>query len=235
MVFYRKKNMKQIKYRKSNKYTKKVPTEIKKYVKRHTPKAEVKRELDGFSENIVSATVTPYLNFEPLIAQGTQYNQRVGNQIKMTGIYIRTMIHNNSTLTQMVRCVVLSCPSDTDTAPATMELFKDLTTTGATGGILTSGTSFGNCLYRLNDNKFKVHWDHLVKLGNVNSGDAKNVVFLKKFIRLNSIIKYDGNTTGLGNQTRRFLILYLTSDPALDSSGGGIELTGNHFYYFVDV
>lgn len=212
----------------------KVSKAVQRYVKRHTPKVEVKRELDGFTENIVSATVTPYLQFEPLISQGTAYNQRIGNQVKFTGIYLRTMLHNNSTLTQMVRCVVLACPSDTDTVPATMELFKDLSTAGGTGGILTSGTSFGNCLYRINTNKFKIHWDHVFKLGASTSGDGSDVIFFKKFIKLNKVVKYDANTTGVGNQTTRYIILYLTSDPGLDSSGGAIEITGNHYYYFID-
>lgn len=220
--------------KKKTTYKPKVSTAVKKYVKTHTPHVEVKRELDGFSENIVSATITPYLNYEPLIAQGSALNQRIGTQVKMIGIQLRTMLHNNSTITQMVRCLVLGCNSDTDTTPATMELFKDISAAGAVTTIQTSGTSFGNMLYKVNDRKFKIYYDRTFKLGATSSADGQDVIFVKKFIKLNSLIKYEGNSTGVGNQSKRFIILYLTSDPALDASGGAIEITGNHFYYFTD-
>lgn len=212
----------------------KVSPAVKKYVKKHSPHVEVKRDLDGFSEQIVTASVTPYLNYEPLIAQGTALNQRVGTKIKMIGIQLRTMFHNNSTLTQTVRCLVLGCNSDTDTTPATMELFKDISTAGAVTTIQTSGTSWGNMLYRINDRKFKTYFDKVFTLGSVNSTDGKNVRILRKLVRLNTVINYEGNSTGVGNQSHRFIILYLTSDPGLDTSGGSIEITGNHFYYFTD-
>nr|UOF78032.1 capsid protein [Cressdnaviricota sp.]UOF82862.1 capsid protein [Cressdnaviricota sp.] len=222
--------------RRPRRYKKKpaVSKAVVKYVKRHTPKPEFKRELDGFTENIVSATITPYLNFEPLIAQGTALNQRIGCQIRMKGIYLKTMFHNNSTLTQTVRCLVLSTSSDTDTTPATMELFQDISSAGAVTTIQTSGTNFGNMLFRINKRKFHVHYDRVFKLGSTNSTDGKDVIILRKLIKLNSTIKYEANTTGVGNQSKRFIILYLTSDPALDASGGAIEITGNHYYYFID-
>lgn len=212
----------------------KVSTAVKKYVKRHSPKVEVKRDLDGFSENVISATVTPYLNFEPVIAQGTALNQRIGCEIKMLGIHLKGMLHNNSAITQTVRILVLGTTSDTDTTPATMELFKDISTAGAVTTIQTSGTSFGNMLYKINDRKFKTYYDHVFKLGATGSTDAKDVALYNRYIKLNSIIKYEANSTGVGNQNKRFIILYLTSDPALDSGGGAIEITGNHYYYFVD-
>lgn len=211
-----------------------VPRVVKKYVKKIMPRPEVKRELDGFSENIVSATVTPYLQFEPLISQGTALNQRVGNEIRFLSIYAKVMMHNNSTITQTVRMLVLGMANDTDTTPATMELFQDANAAGGTSTLLTSGSNFGNMIFRINKKKFHVYYDHVFKLGSTNSVDGKDVVLVRKLIKIRSKIRYDGNTTGVGNQSKRYMILYLTSDPALDASGGAIEITGNHYYYFTD-
>ena len=211
-----------------------VPRVVKKYVKKVMPRPEVKRELDGFSENIVTAGVTPYLQFEPLISQGTALNQRVGNEIRFLSIYAKVMLHNNSTLTQTVRMLVLGMASDTDTIPASMELFQDANVAGGTTTLLTSGTNFGNMIFKVNKKKFHVYYDRVFKLGSVNSVDGKNVVLIKKLFKIRSKIRYDGNTTGVGNQSKRYMILYLTSDPGLDNSGGAIEITGNHYYYFTD-
>ena len=204
-------------------------TAIKRYVRRVVPKPELKRDLDGWTENVINSTVTPYINFEPVIAQGTALNQRIGSEIIMRGIYLRAMFKNNSTTTQMVRALVLSCANDTDTAPATMELFQDISAAGAVTQIQTSGTNFGNCLFKINKRKFHVHVDRLFKLGATGSLDGRDVIVFKKLVKLRSRVSYDAGLTGVGNTSKRFIILYLTSDPSLDAGGGAIELTGNHY------
>jgi hypothetical protein len=223
--------------RKRKTYTRpkpKVNKEIKKYVKRVMPKPEVKRCLDGYSEQIVSATVAPSQIFEPVINQGTAKNQRVGCSIKLIGLYQKFFLKNNSVGTQLIRHIVVSCDSDTDCVAGTMELFKDITTAGLTTTIASSGTSMGNCLFRINDAKFKVHHDKVHKLGASTATDGTDVKVVKYFKKFNSTIKYEGDLTGEGNQSRRFLTMFLTSDPALDSGGGSIEISGNNYWYFVD-
>lgn len=212
----------------------KVSPAVRTYVKRMVPKPELKRDLDGFAENIINSTVSPYLAFEPVIAQGTALNQRVGTEITMRGIYLKTMFKNNSTTTQMVRVLVLSTTSDTDTNPATMELFQDISPAGAVTTIQTSGTSFGNCIFKINKRKFNVHVDRLFKLGATGSLDGRDVAIFRKLVKLRSKVLYDANSTGVGNTSKRYLIFYLISDPALDSGGGAVELSGNHYYYFTD-
>ena len=95
MVSYRRSRLPRRRRIRRRPLNRRVPRVVKKYVKKVMPRPEVKRELDGFSENIVTAGVTPYLQFEPLISQGTALNQRVGNEIRFLSIYAKVMLHNN--------------------------------------------------------------------------------------------------------------------------------------------
>lgn len=234
MAIYRK-TTKPRRYKKRTISKAKVSTAVKKYVKSHVPKPEVKRAFDVYSEAVISAMVTPYQMFEPIIAQGTARNQRIGNQIKMLGVHTRAYFKNNSTGTCWVRMLVLSTGSDTDTAAATMELFKDVNAAGDTNPIVVSGSSAGNIFFSINEAKFKTHYDHVYKLGGTGSLEGKDVVLFNKFCKFNTTIKYDGASTGLGNQSRRFLILYLTSETALDGGGASVEISGMNRWYYVDV
>lgn len=212
----------------------KVSTAVKKYVKSHTPKPEVKRAFDVYSETTISAMVTPYQIYEPIIAQGVGRNQRIGNQIKMLGVHTRAHFKNNSTGTCWVRMLVLSTAGDTDTAAATMELFKDVNAAGDTNPIVVSGSSSGNIFFSINDAKFKTHYDHVYKLGGTGSLEGRDVILFNKFCKFNTTIKYDGTNTGLGNQSRRFLIIYLTSETALDGGGASVEISGMNRWYYID-
>lgn len=214
-----------------------VSTAVKKYVKKAIKpmKPEVKRQIDFYTEVSHDAIVNPYSLYELAIVQGTTPAQRTGNLVNLIGLNINAFFRNNATTTEFVRALVLSCASDTDTAVATMELFQDATTGGGTAIIQNSGTNAVNIMYPINKSKFKVHYDHTYKLAAGTSTDARDVVQFKKFIKFQNKIKFDGTGVGLGNASRRFLVIYLTSDPLLDSAGGAIEITGINNWYFTDM
>jgi len=220
---------------KTNSQTK-VSQAVKTYVKKvvSIAKPEVKHLTDYYTEQIIDAIVLPYQQFEFLPVQGTGVNARTGNEVKLIGLSIHGIMKNNSVNTQLIRTLVLSCPGDTDIAPLTMELFKDASATGLPTPMFFSGVNDANCLFMINDMKFKVHHDHVWKLAATSSSDAKDVVQWKKFIKFNSTIKFDANTAGQGNQNRRFFVMYITSDPQQDAGGGAMEISGVNKWYFTD-
>jgi len=214
-----------------------VSTAVKKYVKRAVApmKPEVKRSIDYYTEQLVDAVITPYSYYELIIGQGVAAPQRIGLDIKLIGLQIKAFYRNNTATTQMIRVLVLSCASDTDTTIATMELFKDAGIGGTTSPIVSSGTSAVNYLYPINDAKFKTHLDKTFKLGGSGATGAEDLIRYTKFVKFNSKIHFDGTSTGAkGDASRRFFVLYLTSDPLLDGGGGAIEITGTNKWYFTD-
>lgn len=222
-------------FRKKRTYSKpKVSLATKKYVRKVMPKVEVKRQIDGYTETTVDALISPYQIYEFQVTQGDGAYQRQGKQIHLIGLYIKSYFKNNAVGTAFVRCIVVSTASDTDTLGPTMELFKDANVSGTPTTIAVSGTSAVNVLYEINDSKFKKHWDKTYKLASTNSTDGRDVAWNKKFIKFNSLIKFDANTAGLGNQSRRFLVIYVTSEPPLDSGGSTIEITGTNKWYYTD-
>lgn len=183
----------------------------------------------------MDAVVTPYSFYELVIGQGVQAPQRAGMEILLIGLSIRAWFRNNTTTTQFVRTLVLSCASDTDTTIATMELFADSNVAGTPTTLVASGTSPINVLYPINKSKFKVHHDRVFKLGGSGATGGEDVRVFNKFCRFRSKIKFDAASTGgKGDASRRFFVLYLTTDPLLDSGGGAIEISGTNKWYFTD-
>jgi len=214
-----------------------VSSAVKKYVKRTIApmKPEVKRTIDYYTEQLVDAVVTPYSIYEPFFGQGAAHPQRTGNQIRIIGLKIKAFFRNNTTTTQLIRALVLSTSSDTVTTVATMELFQDAGISGTTTTIAASGTSAVNMLYPINKSKFKIHYDHVFKLGGSGSTDGKDVQLFNRFNKFNSVIKFDGTSTGgVGDASKRFFVIYLTSDPLLDGGGGAVEISGTNHWYFTD-
>jgi len=236
MATYRKYTKRRSSKKKS--YSKgKVSSSVKAYVKKAMVKVkpEVKRTIDYYTEGTVDAVVTPYQYYELIVGQGALAPQRIGLDIKLIGLQVKAFFRNNTTTTQMLRVLVLSCPSDTITTIATMELFKDAGVGGTTSPIIVSGTSPVNMLYPINNFKFKTHYDHVFKLGGSGSTDAKDLIKFTKFCKFGSKIHFDGTSTGgFGDASKRFFVLYLTSDPLLDGGGGAIEITGTNKWYFTD-
>lgn len=210
---------------------------MKKYVKRATLplRPEVKRTIDFYTETTVDAVVTPYQYYELIVGQGSAAPQRSGMEILLIGLSIRSWFRNNGTTTQFVRALVLSCASDTDTTIATMELFADSNVAGTPTTLALSGTSPINVLFPINKAKFKIHYDHVFKLGGSGATGGEDVKVFNRFVRFRSKIKFDAASTGgKGDASRRFFVLYLTSDPLLDAGGAAIEISGSNKWYFTD-
>lgn len=198
-------------------------------------KPEVKRTIDYYTENQVDAIVTPYLAFELFAGQGALLPQRTGNEILLIGLSIKAWFLNNGTTTQFIRPIVWSCASDTDTTWATMEFFADAGLSGTPTTGQNSGTSPVNVLYPVNKSKFKVHYDHTFKLGGNGATGGEDCKIFNKFIRFRSKIHFDAASIGgKGDASRRFFVMYVTTDPKLDSGGGAIEITGTNKWYFTD-
>lgn len=198
-------------------------------------KPEVQRTIDFYTETSVDAVVNPYQYYELIVGQGSQAPQRAGMDVLLIGLSIKSWFINNSNTTQFVRPLVLSCASDTDTAIATMELFADSNVAGAPDSIKLSGTSPVNVLYPINKSKFKVHYDHVFKLGASGATGGEDCKIFNRFIRFRSKIHFDAASTGgKGDASRRFFVMYLTTDPRLDAGGGAIEISGTNKWYFTD-
>lgn len=215
----------------------KVSTAVKKYVKKATSslKPEMKRVIDNYTETTIENVVTPYYIYEPSITQGTTVSTRVGNTIKMAGVNVKAMFRNNATNSAYFRVLVLSSDGATDATPATMELFTETNNVGGTSPIVLSGTGAINILYKINNRRFKVHYDHTFKLAATGSTDGKEVMLFHKFVKFGfKTIKFDSNTSGLNDQTTRYYVMFLHSETALDGVGGAIEISGQNKWYFTD-
>lgn len=223
-------------YRKKTVSKPKVSLAVKKYVKRTMKpmKSEVKRQIDYLAEATMATLATPYLQYEFLTAQGNTPSTRVGQQVRLIGLHMNTIIKNNANITNMVRILILSCDGSTDITATTGEFFQDANLAGATSDI-TAYTGLKLMTGEINRIKFKVHYDKKFKLGNFNCTDSTDVKIFTHFHKFNTPIKYEGNALGSTNQNRRVFVLYLGAEGPEDIiTGTTIEVTGQHKWYFTD-
>jgi len=217
-------------YRSKNKKRSSVPAATKQYVKNLLPKIETKEIRFHTNEVGLNTLSQGYFLQGPLIVQGTSRSSRIGNEVSAIGLDIRGVLCNNSTTESIVRVLVVSSSGSTD---PTLELFQ-ATDPGITGGLSTI-TGLDAMYYPLNTNDFRIHVDKVVRLaGSATGNGAENVQFMKEHINFpKTRIKFDGNTTGIVNQSWSYHIILIATDANDDTSTGTVAEASfmSRFFY----
>lgn len=210
-----------------------VSTAVKRYVRKVAPRPELKCIWYNDKEyNLDTLSNQAYVyNFSQL-AQGTTRYSRIGNDVIFKGVHIKGYVKNNSTKTNVVRIMIISCGGDVDLSVAgTLDIFAE--NLAGTGAGSSTVTGLETCYAALNK-KYTLLKDKYFKLGTTSATDGSDAAMINMFCRLNNKIKYEGNTYGAGQQNRQIFMMALCSEAADDSAGTVVELSHTTRAWFSD-
>lgn len=163
-------------------------------------------------------------------AQGTSAGQRIGNEIRLQKLVIRASLHNNATISNLVRMVVFYLDDNVAVTSGT-DIFA-----GAAGNPLDFATVTGiNTIhYPFNPVKITVLHDQVFNLA--KGGEYESTRVIKKSINLrNKKVVFENTTSGVDNQKPNLYIAYWAAEAAEDiSTGTTVELSHYSQTFFTD-
>lgn len=211
-----------------------VPRPVRNYVRRAMDKKLEHKFVTTTQDEQAFSTLTAQYKVADLyvVGNGTGVAQRAGLKILPSGISIRGNLNYNAT-TASKTCYVRMLLIETSQA----ESYSGLTTE-----IFQNGSNWGNLASSqmpviwapLNRAGYKFHWDKVYKL-NAQSTDGTYSRLVKKWIPIKGAIKFDGTSTGVGNQNRNFALVMLLAESGQDlATGETVEFSCFIRSYFTD-
>lgn len=205
-------------------------TQVKAIVNRQ---AEKKVKYVTWDEAIIS-TLSQGAFYDPMeISQGDTATQRSGVQIRLQGIHLRGVLHNNGSNPNYVRMVVFYAKERADMTSAS-DIFES-NTQDAAGFSTYSGL---NCIYQpFNKALMNVLYTRTFKLAGNDAIDGSQTMMFNKFIKLkNRLVRFQGNTTGSDDVAPRLHVGWWAAEAPDDTtSGQTIELSGFSKLFFTDM
>jgi len=167
------------------------------------------------------------------VQQGNGAYQRGGQEIRVKGFHIKGVLNNNATTPNYIRMVLAWVPGAQDTTFASTYWFKDANAAGGAGTIST--VSGANILYTpLNDVLIQPVWDKTIKLG--GSADPTCTTLFSKYIKMDKLIQYNANTTGVGAMNKQLTLVVFSAEAGDDTGlGQTVELSFVGRTFFTDV
>lgn len=172
------------------------------------------------------------------VVSGDRY--RTGKEIHLQSVRCRGVLHNNASGTNLVRMVV-GYVEDELTPSNISDYFLSGTTTGGTIAPVsfTNVAAAGlNSMYQpMNKSKITLLYDRVFKLGANASVDGAQVQPYDFTLSLKSAkIKYEGNSTGAGNQNRMLYIGCWAAEGGDDTGlGTVVEWSGMTQLKYIDI
>lgn len=213
-----------------------VPKAVKSYVnKKLRSEIELKK---FYFNNVETPDSTTSLNAVDMVTmvQGTGISQRVGNEVKLQGLHIKGVLHNNSTdLPIFCRTIVLYTKDELPISATTeMFTFIDGTSASATSVGLASG-SINTILTPLHKaNIGTVLYDSVTKLGPQKSADGTNTRNYSKFIKLHGKKMHFANAGTSGVSSERLFVINFYADATQDFAVATIEHSRFHTLWYTD-
>ena len=204
---------------------------------------EVKKQLSKYSETkckwlpldeTAITTLTQFYAYDPLvITQGLQPDQRIGNEIRLSGFHSRLMFKSNADTNTWVRLALVKTYDETQITSSSY-ILED-----ANGAQLRPMDVTGlNLIYHPFDKqRIQVLYQRVIKLAPNTSVDAKDITMIRRFVKLHNMkIQYEGNNTGSLNVKPRLHMLLMAADANDDTTlGNTIEVSGISRLWYKDL
>lgn len=172
--------------------------------------------------------------WDPLaITHGTDHSDRTGNQITVTGISMRGILHNNQADTQVVRLVVLE--TDLDSQFGNTTDFLEAPYPADTGASITDQPGLNSVVLPIDTQVAKPLYDKTFIMGRADRGEGTKQ--FKHFIKFKNGLKinYRGGATGAANVFPRLHIGAWVAEGDDDVATGQVtELSAAFKLYYHD-
>lgn len=194
---------------------------------------ETKSKMIHFNELNLSTTVPGYFYDPMTILEGTGPDERLGNNITLSGYHLKGVLHNNNaSLTKYVR-MALFYTTDRAQVSTASELFinsSQLPVTGSTIGGLDM------VYHPFNKSKVQVLYNKVYKVGPNDGSNAGNTKFFNMFVKLrNRKIEFEhGQVINTENVSPRLHlgVWIASSDDDLD---GALEMSSIGRLWYKDL
>jgi len=228
-------------------YTKrsgKVAPAVKQYVKKQLrTNSELKRFERSDQEKIEGSTTNPvYGNDLSQIPEGTGNSERVGAEIRLQGVQLKGMFHNNSTVTNYVRYVIgYSLSPQLILLNQTAKIFRGpLNQQWTTADVYGSGsTPYSLMTTPFHPELFQPLYDKVHKIAPSTSVDGNNTRLFNKFIKLhNRRVAFPNETFAEPNVPHPRLVVFRFYTDAGQDAGAvlqPIEYSGMSTVWYRDI
>lgn len=225
-------------YGKKRTYRKKpnraVSVAVKKYVRRTMPKVEMKQLWYHHNEVTLNTLAQGYVAYGPNIIQGQASWNRQGNIVNVSGLHLKGILNNNGASENYARMLIVGFDGVKNTSP-TDNLFRG-DQVGTTVGI-AAVNGLDGIYFPINKIDFKVYRDRVFKLGgSAASSPTSNTKMFTEFVKFNGRkVEYKGATTGFGNQSWIYAVIWIVAEGPDDTAGGqAVELSMMERLYYKD-
>lgn len=222
----------------------KVAPAVKSYVKKQMrTNTELKRYEKSDQEKIEGTTTDAnYITDLCTIAEGTGKEERIGSEIKLQGVQLKGMFHNNSSVVNYVRYVIgYFTQNVAGVLNSNTKLFRgpfdqQLSTTEVYG---SGSQPYSLMTTPLHPELFHSLYDKVIKIGPLQSTDGNNTRLFNKFIKLHN--KKVSFTTGdvpasINQPTPRLVVMRMYTDAGQDAGVTlqPIEYSGRSIVWYRD-
>jgi len=165
-----------------------------------------------------------------LVTTGGLLNQRIGRQIRSSGLMLAGVINNNTQDIKYVRHLVLWLKDGSaDITGANGEFFESAVTPTANLQNFAGGGYILGLLRKVNKAKFTVLHDSVIKLGASTDPTGAGSKYYKKYLSLkDALINYESNTQGGVNQDKRLIQVMFSTRSDNDEAATNIAEWSQH-------
>jgi len=165
------------------------------------------------------------------VSEGSGSFQRVGDRIKMIGLYLRYIIHNNGSVPVYVRIILYNDKGSGNYASSSNNYILDNSSEATT----FTGESLSNIYAPLNKSVIKVWYDKVHRIAGLGDGTGVETTSNKRFFKMRMYKNFQELTAGgTAEQQSNFRILALVRSADNDTTAQTIELTAQSTLYFKD-
>lgn len=220
--------------RRSNPRAKKNDRHIAKIAKKVLYKnSETKVKMNHINENSFSTNSFGSFYDPMIIEEGTGPDNRIGNNISLSGYQIKGVMSTNATSTHQYLRMVLYWSKSRDNYGSSSEFFinsSQNTLTGASIGGLDK------MYHPLNKALVTPVFDKVFKIAPYGSGNSDGTKFFNVFVKLrNRKITYENNQTGADNVSPRLHLAVFTAEAGDDNITTVIEMSAMQRLWYKDI
>lgn len=193
--------------------------------------SETKRTWLHFNE-VALSHVDNATFYDPLIIpQGTAVNERIGNEIKLSGFHLRGAFNNNYEGVNYIRMMLFYYKDQADVTTSS-EFFDS---SGGAANSTTSLAGLNSIYYPVNKTKVQVMYNKVFKLAAASSDGTSSTKFFNTFVKLHGRkIKFEGPSTGADNVSPRLHLAFWMSDAQDDFPSSQVELSAVGSVWYKD-
>lgn len=194
--------------------------------------AETKTRTSSQNETTLNTLTASTREHTPCrIRSGVLENERIGNEVTLTGIDVRGYLHNNSTTDVIhVRCLAFVDKQKNGAATDLTELLM------SNNAPVSHAQGSMSSVLAINKQRYRVFWDQVITLAPKAAGNGSgHVRSFRRFIKPTLKLKYNDETDSSITQNDMKIVFYASEADGDVNFGEIVELYSQCIGYYKDM